>query len=248
MSNKLPNRVDIENLSAFTLGASCFFRYAEERTRGRFRTPESYSPLLYGMAKGKHRLSELADFSGYSLKKCQTYLRTLCSCALAEKVDLPGGDRRSRCGYFLESGYLRFWCRFLMYPCQEEQNIPRMMTYIDQVIIPDLFRKLAYRWLTRKEPLNHDEIQDYRKKEINDISFDFVKRQGHRMLFVRIWTELNTSHNGAEFDHMIGATEKINPFYDNDYYLFSIHRFTDSMWERSRKYDNLHLIEARFLN
>ncbi len=152
-----PERSFADNLSAFARQDSLFFRCAEERAEEAFRSPESYTPLLYGMAIGKHRLSDLAEYTGYPLKKCQKYLQTLCSAGLAEKIELSVSDRRSRSGYFLTSGYVGFWCRFLMYPNQE-QSFSEMLAYIDQELVPAVFTKHCLRWLRRH-------VVDFRAEE-----------------------------------------------------------------------------------
>lgn len=41
---------------------------------------------------------------------------------------------------------------------------------------------------------------------------------------------------------------RISPFYENDYVLFSIHRFRDDLWKLTRKYENVRLVEGRFLS
>ena len=55
-----------ENLSLLFAHNSVYFRYAESELHRNFRTPETYNILLYGMATGHNRISQLAEFSGFS--------------------------------------------------------------------------------------------------------------------------------------------------------------------------------------
>ena len=55
-------------------------------------------------------------------------------------------------------------------------------------------------------------------------------------------------YGADDFRELEDFSVEINPFYDNEYILFSIHRFNDSMWTLSKKYENVHLVEARFLS
>lgn len=55
-----------ENLLTLFMQDSAYFCYAESELRRNFRTPETYNILLYGMATGHNRISQLAEFSGFS--------------------------------------------------------------------------------------------------------------------------------------------------------------------------------------
>lgn len=54
-----------ENIRTFLTAGSPFLRYAPDFLRDEFRSPESYNTLLYGMAVGYNRISQLANFSDY---------------------------------------------------------------------------------------------------------------------------------------------------------------------------------------
>ena len=73
-------RLDVsfdENIKNLFVANSLYLRYAEENLRREFRSPESYNTLLYGMAIGRNRISQLAEFSGYPKNKCDKYLKAL---------------------------------------------------------------------------------------------------------------------------------------------------------------------------
>jgi hypothetical protein len=70
-------RTFAENLGLLFAQNSTYFRYAESELRRHFRTPETYNILLYGMATGHNRISQLAEFSGFPQNKCDKYLKAL---------------------------------------------------------------------------------------------------------------------------------------------------------------------------
>ena len=86
-----------------------FYRLAPDWMNSCFRTPESYNTLLYGMAHGCHRISELAAFSGFPKNKCDKYIKTLIKHGLVQKEIGSNG-----CGRYLPANsYLYLWYRVL---------------------------------------------------------------------------------------------------------------------------------------
>ena len=75
-----------ENLLTLFMQDSAYFRYAESELRRNFRTSETYNILLYGMATGHNRISQLAEFSGFPQNKCDKYLKALDKAGLLETV------------------------------------------------------------------------------------------------------------------------------------------------------------------
>lgn len=85
-----------ENLPSLLAHDSAYSRYAESELRRNFRTTETYNILLYGMAAGHNRISELSDFSGFPQNKCDKYLKALDKAGLLEteqKKDAAGHIR-----------------------------------------------------------------------------------------------------------------------------------------------------------
>ena len=57
-----------ENIRNLFAAGSLYLRYAEENLQRKFRSPESYNTLLYGLAIGCNRISQLAEFSDQETK------------------------------------------------------------------------------------------------------------------------------------------------------------------------------------
>jgi len=94
----------------FTHG-SPFLRYAPDFLRDEFRSPESYNTLLYDMALGYHRISQLAEFSGYPKNKCDKYLKALTAVGLIEQCQKKDGAGQLRTHYYPAGGYWKVWYR-----------------------------------------------------------------------------------------------------------------------------------------
>lgn len=230
-----------------------FFHYAEEQLGVLFRTPKGYTSIFYGLLIGKNKLTDLSDYVGYSLNKCEKYLKVLMENGLVIKRSVPETDRRSTSRYELRSGYFKIWCKFFLGTtgiCGPSGN--DIIEYIDEELIGIVFKKECLQWLYRH---NHDiyhralrmeENKNYNIK-IGDITFDYVQRDGERLFVAKIWTDPNMSHSRKELEIIINEAKKETPFYLTDYCFFSVHRFTDSAWKLSQESENIRLIEARFL-
>lgn len=100
-----------ENLRTFFTPGSPFLRYAPDFLRDEFRSPESYNTLLYGMATGHNRISQLAEFSGYPKNKCDKYLKALAAVGLTEQRQKKDEAGQLRTHYYPTGGYWKVWYR-----------------------------------------------------------------------------------------------------------------------------------------
>ena len=244
-----------ENLRAFCSPGSPFHRCGAGLLKDSFRSPESYSGLLYAMSIGKRRLSDIAAFCDYTNKKCGTYLQALCDAGFVHTKKERSDDKRSTTRYCFDSGYMALWSRFLMLQqaCSAAGNdafVKEILDYIDRIIVPDRFRYCCERWFDdhkgRYESIGHGFTEFI--PETGEPAFDHIYKSGRRMSFLKIWTDIDGRYGSKAFKPLEDHSSSINLFYDNYYFLFSIHRFSDSMWELSQQYDNLHLVESRFLS
>ena len=244
-----------ENLIRLCCHDTYFSSYGQQLLQERFRSPEGYSGLLYAIACGKHKLSDIAAFAGFTTKKSGTYLQSLCNAGFLCTKKERSTDKRSTTRYFFTSGYMHFWSRHLMLSqpagIAEDPSAQRQArNFIDHVLVPDVFRSSCERWF--HDHKNHYEIPGYSFSELfpdetGCPAFDHIYRSGRKHCFLKIWTDLDGRYGAADFSLLEELSVPISPFYDNEYFLFSIHRFRDNLWNLSRKYDNIHLVEARFL-
>lgn len=99
-----------ENLRTLLAFDSAFSTYLPQLLRETFRTPESYYPIIASIARGKHRLSEIAKDVGFPNNKCGTYLDALIKHGFVrEEKSEPGAWAR----YYLANSYYIAWGRYV---------------------------------------------------------------------------------------------------------------------------------------
>ncbi len=241
------------NLNKLMDPANHFFHYAEEQLNVLFRSLEGYTSILYGLSLGKNRLSDLADYVGYSLNKLDKYLKVLIENGLVTKRTVSDNDRRSLSRYELTSGYMKIWCKFFLGNTgSNDLDIDKIIKYIDDEIVRDTFKKECLEWLDR----HNDDVYyrplrtvDYKNYDITvgDVVFDYVQRDDKRLFVAKIWTDPKVIYRRLDIEKIIKETKKETPFYNTHYCFFSIQRFADSAWKMSQENENIRLVEARFL-
>ena len=177
-----------ENIRTIFSAGSPFLRYAEDNLRREFRSPESYNTLLFGMAIGYNRISQLAAFSGYPKNKCDKYLKALDAAGYIETEQKKDGNGQVRTHYFLKGGYLRVWYQ-LYFPRQQnfidpldEETTKELAVWIDDCATKYYFRKLCWHWFFKNTslyysgyPIGKDNPNQY-DVTINGCQLDFVQR------------------------------------------------------------------------
>ena len=99
-----------ENLKILLSHDSAFSNFAQSIMQKLFRSPESYHPILYGIACGKHRLSEIAKDIGFPNNKCGKYLEALIKAGL---VKAHRESENSFARYFLTNSYIKSWYLYI---------------------------------------------------------------------------------------------------------------------------------------
>ena len=225
-----------ENVRTIFTADSLYLRYAEENLQREFRSPESYNTLLYGMAIGHNRISQLAEFSGYPKNKCDKYLKALDAAGYIETEQKKDENGQVRTHYFLKGGYLRVWYQ-LYFPQQQEfidplteDAVKELAFWIDECATKYYFRKLCWRWFFKNTSLYYsgyhigqDNPSQY-DVAVNGATLDFVQHDRDRDLYMKIWDDQEIGFPKDVFQKIEKATTTTRPFYDNVYYLFSIAR------------------------
>ena len=99
-----------ENLKILLKHDSAFSHFAPSILQRLFRSPESYHPILYSIACGKHRLSEIAKDIGFPNNKCGKYLEALIKAGL---VKAHKESENSFARYFLTNSYIKSWYLYI---------------------------------------------------------------------------------------------------------------------------------------
>ena len=264
MTDGIPALVDLfrlelsfeENVQNIFASGSRYLRYAEENLRREFRSPESYNTLLYGMAIGFNRISQLAEFSGYPKNKCDKYLKALDTAGYIEKEQKRDEAGTLRTHYYLKGGYHRIWYQ-LYFPRQHEFMDPLtedatkdLAFWIDECATKYYFRKLCWRWFFKNTslyysgyPIGKDNPSQY-DVTVNGSQLDFVQHDRDRDLYMKIWDDPEIGFPKDVFQKIEKATTTARPFYDNVYYLFSIGRACNYV-EELRKLGTVAVVDLR---
>ena len=252
-------RLDVsfeENIKNLFAADSLYLRYAEENLRQEFRSPESYNTLLYGLAIGYNRISQLAEFSGYPKNKCDKYLKALDTAGYIETEQKKDENGQVRTHYFLKGGYLRVWSQ-LYFPRQQDFIDPltvdaakKLVLWIDECATKYYFRKLCMRWFFKNTHLYYSGYSVSQNNPsqydvtINDVTLDFVQHNRDRDLYMKIWDNPEVGFPKDVFQKIEKATTTTRPFYDNVYYLFSIGRVCNYV-EDLRKLSTVAVVELK---
>jgi len=252
-------RLDVsfkENIQSLFAADSLYLRYAEEKLRREFRSPESYNTLLYGLAIGCNRISQLAEFSGYPKNKCDKYLKALDAAGYIETQQKKDENGQVRTHYFLKGGYLRVWYQ-LYFPRQQdfidpldEGAVKELVFWIDDCATKYYFRELCWHWFSRNASgfygdgsvASGNPVQ--RDITIDGAQIDFIQHGKDRDLYMKIWDDPESGFPKELFQKIEKATTTTRPFYDNIYFLFSINRVCNYV-EDLRKLGTVSIVELR---
>ena len=247
-----------ENLGVLFTQNSAYFRYAESELRRHFRTPETYNILLYGMATGHNRISQLAEFSSFPQNKCDKYLKALDKAGLLETVQRKDAAGHIRTHYYPKGGYWKTWFRYV-FPSQgrrlkplERDNLQLLANDIDHSIIAEYFQTVCWKWMKKNYGDYYwDEIlcfDDPKQQDVtvNGVHFDYAQETKDHTIYVKIWDDIREGFPKAEFQRIEAATTAVRPFYENIYFLFSAGRACNYV-EQLRNLDTVSVVDLKSL-
>ena len=247
-----------ENLSLLFAHDSVYFRYAESELHRNFRTPETYNILLYGMATGHNRISQLAEFSGFPQNKCDKYLKALDKAELLETVQRKDTAGHVRTHYYPKGGYWKTWFRYV-FPSQERyvkplegDSLQQLADDIDRTIVSEYFKTVCWKWMRKNygdyywdEILRFDDPKQ-RDITVNGVHFDYVQETKDHTIYVKIWDDIREGFPKAEFQKIETVTTKNRPFYENIYFLFSAGRACNYV-EELRNLETVSVVDLKSL-
>ena len=240
-------RTFAENLGLLFTQNSAYFRYAE-----------TYGILLYGMATGHNRISQLAEFSGFPQNKCDKYLKALDKAELLETVQRKDTAGHVRTHYYPKGGYWKTWFRYV-FPSQERyvkplegDSLQQLADDIDRTIVSEYFKTVCWKWMRKNygdyywdEILRFDDPKQ-RDITVNGVHFDYVQETKDHTIYVKIWDDIREGFPKAEFQKIETVTTKNRPFYENIYFLFSAGRACNYV-EELRNLETVSVVDLKSL-
>ena len=229
-----------ENLERLLRYDSSFTQYVPMLLRESFRAPESYYPILYSVAMGKHRLSEIAADVGFPNNKCGKYLEELIKAGL---VDAEHGWESKHSTYYLHSSYLHFWFSYIYKNRSLQVSDPKRLMEIvlrdldDRIVIPAL-RESCIRYmrnLYKGRLIGYFKHFDRAKNKpvsvkFRDgyvVKFDFVFEENGQALFCIFPESLDTRYTKEKLQRILKASEKYGALFYHQIMVFGLHRFSD---------------------
>lgn len=241
------------NIKAFLHTDSIFYRLALDWMRDGFRTPESYNTLLYAMANGYNRISEIAKFSGFPKNKCDKYIKALIGHDLAIKVLGKNGHTK----YYPANSYLTLWYKVLLTTTPNsdggfsEEVYNQFMQFFNDEVLSAFYKDMCYYWLKQNINSNYNDYIDTKDTpnhnvKIGGITFDFACQKG-RNVYAYFNTTLGYGLSASIWKEIETVTTKSTSFYQNEYYICTVNRVPDSFWTLSKRYDNVHIVSQKML-
>ena len=248
----------VENLPSLFTHDSAYLRYAESELRRSFRTPETYNTLLYGMATGHNRISQLSEFSGFPQNKCDKYLKALDKAGLLETEQRKDTAGHIRTHYYPKGGYWKTWFRYVFpsqgryLEVQKEEALQQLVDEMDKTIVVEYFKKVCWNWLEKNyhscywDGLLKFDDPKQRDVVVNSVRFDYVQETKDHAIYVKIWDNIREGFPKEAFQKIEVATTLASPFYDNIYYLFSAGRACNYV-EDLRHLDTVAVVDFKTL-
>lgn len=237
---------------------SNYYRFAQKWLAYCFRSLESYNTLMYGVATGKSRVSELSNLSGFANNKVDKYLKALEAHGLIVREKEAGSYAR----YRPANNYLMLWFRFLFTAKANgdgsfsERTLAAFMDFFDNELLPVTFRRTVLKWLDHHQSNYLREQIDVRKPykldvEVDGIRFDYVFKtneyESHYIL-VKLFDKPNERCGKEEWRAIDAAAPSVVPYYFTTLIVASVSRFSDYCWEATSGEKNVKLVQIQTLN
>lgn len=219
-----------DNLNDWISTDSMLYRLMPQMLREQYRTPESYHAILYAIAIGKYRLSEIAKHMAVPNNQCKKYLDALIATGL-----ITVKEHR----YSILNSYVDFWHRFFYL------NVGRLVTaqlmlqgyvlsQLDEFTLekqlPECIKKLPF------------DIPKDAKRQHNAV-FDYVFQSGSHTVLIKLPESLDWHCTKQELDTLMDhVADYCGAFYEAEICVVSFNRFSNYCVKQSGQLDNLHLV------
>ncbi|MEG0838702.1 MAG: hypothetical protein RSF33_02705 [Hydrogenoanaerobacterium sp.] len=231
-----------ENLRRMLCNKSPLLCFAEETLAHHFRRPEGYAMILYALATGHTRISEIGGFTDFAYNKCDKYIKALIACGLVQKEKIKAESGVEKTSYKISNPYYQNWFEYI-YPNRDRivlgtfsewflaNALPKIVDeYLEYKYIAACFRAVHGRLDTYLPIAIRDMVayNPYRIAKDNfDYTFDCFAKSGRQAVFVKIFHgehEIVGREHLAELERAIALCHR---YVDSHIYLFSKRRFGD---------------------
>ena len=221
-----------DNFNAWSSTDSMLYRLMPQILSEQFRAPESYHAILYAIARGNHRLSEIAKHMAVPNNQCKKYLDVLTAACFIEVKEHH---------YSILNSYVDFWHRFfyldrIRLVTATNDAASEVLSQLDEFALekqlPECIKKLPF------------DIQKDAKRQYNAV-FDFVFQGGSHTVLIKLPESLDWHCTKQELDKLLDhVTDYCGAFYEAEICVVSFNRFSNYCVKQAGQLDNLHLVSA----
>lgn len=252
-----------ENLRTLFAYDSAFSTYLPKLLGETFRAPNSYYPIIASIARGKHRLSEIAKEVGFPNNKCGTYLDALIQHGFVrEEKNEPGTWAR----YYLANSYYIAWGLYVYGKLSLQLAKPDMLIQIvkesidDAVALPAL-QAACMRYMQEVpkyelRPVYHltDPDSDNIKKAVpvkfrdgTTVILDYYGSEDGESLFGIFPHDLDKRYTKEDYTRITKAISRYEGLNSAYIFLFSLYRFSDWIVHKAAYNDLLYAVTVERL-
>ncbi len=224
------NKSFFDSLNGWLSTDSLLYRLIPRILSEQFRTPESYHAILYAIATGNHRLSEIAKHMAVPNNQCKKYLDALIAVGLIAVKEHH---------YSIINSYVDFWHRFFYLNRSKLLTAPsdaasEILSQLDEFAlekqIPECIKKLPFH------------IPKDAKRQYNAV-FAFVFQSGSHTVLIKLPESLDWHCTKLELDTLMDhVTDYCDAFYEAEICVVSFNRFSNYCVKQAGQLDNLHLV------
>lgn len=231
---------------------SRLFQEAQRYLKSELRELSQYNTILAELAKGKHKLNELYEATGFSRAKISVYLKNLNQLEVTEKafsLDQYRKENTKKGLYQIQDHYIHFWYQFVfpnqsdleqhreewvyeykVKPCLEEYLYP----YYSQMVVQYMGMLNEY----KKLPFSVSIHGKWFGKE-GTIDYIGTDEQNHLIVAKCKWSSQPMSVRDYENFLFLVMQVGMNAQY---YYLFSKAGFTEELQRKVEDQDHVKLL------
>ena len=242
-----------DNLRRLLQHGSAYSKLLPEILTRQFRSPESYHPLMYQIALGKHRVSEIAKAVGFPNNKCDKYLNALIKAGLVEtENDRSNGYSR----YYLTNSYLNSWYHYIyrnqtLQIMNPQKLFDQVVATVDKKIAIHALHNSCIRYIYNQTNKDRYSLFNFYAKGFTKslhlkhrdgfkLTFDCVIQKGYQSLLCVFPHSIDEKYTKDKMQYYITAAQTYGTLDDDvTLFVFSVNRFSDWCVHQAALYPQL---------
>lgn len=182
------------------------------------RSPQRYMDILSALSQGRNTVTEIADITGVNRENVSTYLNTLETLDLIERVT-PVTDPKARKGlYTIRDPFFRFWFRFVRFNKRQlelglednvwesaKEDFNQNLGNVFEDICKEVIAAMGRRGLL---PIRLDRVGRWWMKGV-EIDIIGIEKKGRALAVEVKWSELNSRESKRILSDLSAKTRQV---------------------------------------